>query len=78
MKLYKKEKLIETKLFISYKFTISKIHKNFTICVTRLHTSERQPPRCAYFASPASSCKRCDMRVCHACAVHHTSLRIEL
>ena len=33
MKLYKKEKLIETKLFISYKFTISKIHKNFTICV---------------------------------------------
>ena len=27
MKLYKKEKLIETKLFISYKFTISKIHK---------------------------------------------------
>ena len=31
MKLYKKEKLIETKLFISYKFTISKIHKNFTI-----------------------------------------------
>ena len=34
MKLYKKEKLIETKLFISYKFTISKIHKNFTICVT--------------------------------------------
>ena len=35
MKLYKKEKLIETKLFISLKFTISKIHKNFTICVTR-------------------------------------------
>ena len=31
MKLYKKEKLIETKLFISYKFTISKIHKNFTM-----------------------------------------------
>ena len=27
MKLYKKEKLIETKLFIKYKFTISKIHK---------------------------------------------------
>ena len=36
MKQYKKEKLIETKLFISYKFTISKIHKNFTICVTRM------------------------------------------
>ena len=34
MKLYKKKKLIETKLFISYKLTISKIHKNFTICVT--------------------------------------------
>ena len=36
MKLYKKEKLIETKLFISYKFTISKIHKDFTICVTKM------------------------------------------
>ena len=36
MKLYIKEKLIETKLFISQKFTISKIHKNFTICVSRM------------------------------------------
>ena len=37
MKQYeKKKKLIETKLFISLKFTISKIHKNFTICVTRM------------------------------------------
>ena len=41
MKLYKKEKLIETKLFISYKFTISKIHKNFTICVTRMRYEDQ-------------------------------------
>ena len=41
MKLYKKEKLIETKLFISYKFTISKIHKNFTICVTRMRDEDQ-------------------------------------
>ena len=40
MKLYKKEKLIETKLFISYKFTILKIHKNFTICVTRMRDED--------------------------------------
>ena len=46
MKLYKKEKLIETKLFISYKFTISKIHKNFTICVTRMQDEDKthMPP----------------------------------
>ena len=46
MKLYKKEKLIETKLFISYKFTISKIHKNFTICVTRMRDKDQthMPP----------------------------------
>ena len=46
MKLYKKEKLIETKLFISYKFTISKIHKNFTICVTRMRDEDQthMPP----------------------------------
>ena len=36
MKQYKKEKLVKTKLFISYKFTISKIDKNLTICVTRM------------------------------------------
>ena len=41
MKLYKKEKLNETKLFISYKFTISKIHKNFTICVTRMRYEDQ-------------------------------------
>ena len=41
MKLHKKEKLIETKLFISYKFTISKIHKNFTICVTRMRDEDQ-------------------------------------
>ena len=41
MKLYKKEKLIETKLFISLKFTISKIHKNFTICVTRMRDGDQ-------------------------------------
>ena len=41
MKIYKKEKLIETKLFISYKFTISKIHKNFTICVTRMRYEDQ-------------------------------------
>ena len=41
IKLYKKEKLIETKLFISYKFTISKIHKNFTICVTRMRYEDQ-------------------------------------
>ena len=41
MKLYKKEKLIETKLFILYKFTISKIHKNFTICVTRMRFEDQ-------------------------------------
>ena len=46
--------------------------------LSRSHTPERHPPMCAYFASPASSCKQCDVRVCHACAVHHTSLRIEL
>ena len=46
MNLYKKEKLIETKLFISYKFTISKIHKNFTICVTRMRDEDQthMPP----------------------------------
>ena len=37
----KKEKLIETKLFILYKFTISKIHKNFTICVTRMRYEDQ-------------------------------------
>ena len=41
MKLYKKEKLIETKLFISWKFTISNIHKNFTICVTRMRDEDQ-------------------------------------
>ena len=40
MKLYKK-KLIETKLFISKKFTISKIHENFTICVTRMRYEDQ-------------------------------------
>ena len=35
------KKLIETKLFISYKFTISKIHKNFTICVTRMRDEDQ-------------------------------------
>ena len=40
-KTIKKEKLIETKLFISQKFTISKIHKNFTICVTRMWDEEQ-------------------------------------
>ena len=40
MKLYKK-KLIETKSFISYKFTISKIHKNLTICVTRMRDEDQ-------------------------------------
>ena len=46
MKLYKKEKLIETKLSISKKFTISKIHKNFTICVTRMRDEDQthMPP----------------------------------
>ena len=46
MKIYKKEKLIETKLFVSYKFTISKIHKNFTICVTRMRYEDQthMPP----------------------------------
>ena len=37
----KEEKLIETKLFISQKFTISKIHKNFTICVTRMRDEDQ-------------------------------------
>ena len=32
----KKNLLKQNKLFISYKFTISEIHKNFTICVTRM------------------------------------------
>ena len=41
MEQYKKEKLIETKLFISQKFTISKIHKNFTICVTRMRYEDQ-------------------------------------
>ena len=52
MKQYKKEKLVKTKLFISYKFTISKIDKNLTICVTRMryedqihmHPSQPLPP----------------------------------
>ena len=46
MKLNKKEKFIETKLFISQKFTISKIHKNFTICVTRMRDEDQthMPP----------------------------------
>ena len=42
MKLYKKEKLIETKLSISKKFTISKIHKTFTICY---HTVVGETPQ---------------------------------
>ena len=41
MKLYKKEILIETKLFISYTFTILKIHKNFPICVTRMRDEDQ-------------------------------------
>ena len=41
MKLHKKENLIDTKLFISRKFTISKIHKNFTICVTRMRDEDQ-------------------------------------
>ena len=41
MKLYKKEKLILAKLFISWKFTILKIHKNFTICVTRMRYEDQ-------------------------------------
>ena len=41
MKQYKKEKVIETKFFISWKFTISKIHKNFTICVTRMRYEDQ-------------------------------------
>ena len=41
MKLYKKEKLIETKLFISLIFAISKIHKNFIICVTRMRYKDQ-------------------------------------
>ena len=45
---------------------------------TGTHTPERQPPMCACFASPASSCKQYAVRVCHACAVDHTSLHIEL
>ena len=43
MKLYKKEILIEieTKLFISLKFTFSKIHKNFAIRVTRMRDEDQ-------------------------------------
>ena len=41
MKLYKKEKLFETKLYISKKSTISKIHKNFTNCVTRMRDEDQ-------------------------------------
>ena len=41
MKLYKIEKFIERKLFISLKFTISKIHKNLTICVTRMRDEDQ-------------------------------------
>ena len=41
MKLYEKEKLIKTKLFISEKLTISKIHKNITICVTRMRDEDQ-------------------------------------
>ena len=37
----KKEKLIKTKLYISCKFTILKIHKNFTICVTRMRDEDQ-------------------------------------
>ena len=56
MKLYKKEKLIETKLFISYKFTISKIHKNFTICVTRMRDEDQTHMRPAnLFPQPPHS-----------------------
>ena len=32
--------LLKTKLFISWKFTILKIHKNFTICVEFLHSTQ--------------------------------------
>ena len=40
MKLYKKEKLIETKLFILKKFIISKINKK-NICVTRMRYEDQ-------------------------------------
>ena len=56
MKLYKKEKLIETKLFILYKFTISKIHKNFTICVTRMrYEDQTHMPPANLFPKPPHS-----------------------
>ena len=56
MKLYKKEKLIEIKLFISYKFTISKIHKKFTICANRMrYEDQTHMPPANLFPQPPHS-----------------------
>ena len=58
MKLYKKEKLIKTKLFMSLKFTISKIHKIFPICVTRMRDEDQthMPPANLFPQPPHSGC----------------------
>ena len=44
-------------------------------CITRMNSQYRAAHA---RKTTASSCKQYDLRVCHACAVHHTSLRIQL